>query len=69
MQNKYAGDIGDFGKFGLLRYLLKGTDLSLAVNWYLFPDENNNDGKHTHYLKKDKFEQFDSDLFHPLKKA
>ena len=22
MQNRYSGDVGDFGKFGLLRYLL-----------------------------------------------
>lgn len=38
MQNRYAGDIGDFGKFGLLR-ALRGSGLSIGVNWYLVPDE------------------------------
>lgn len=34
MQNGYAGDIGDFGKFGFLHALEK-EDLSVGVNWYL----------------------------------
>lgn len=56
MQNRYVGDVGDFGKYGLLRALhLPGSDasrgLSLAVIWYLVPDEGHNaDGKHTSYL-------------------
>ena len=53
MQNRYVGDIGDFGKLGLLRELAK-TGLSIGVNWYLVPDENHNgDGRHTDYLKDD----------------
>jgi len=56
MQNCYVGDVGDFGKYGLLRALcLPGSDasraLSLGVVWYLVPDEGRNaDGKHTSYL-------------------
>ena len=50
MQNKYVGDIGDFGKYGLLR-ALSGDPLRLGVVWYLFPDEGNNDGKFTDYLR------------------
>jgi len=56
MQNRYVGDVGDFGKYGLLRTLcLPGTDgskgLRLGVVWYLVPDEGHNaDGKHTSYL-------------------
>ena len=38
MQNRYTGDIGDFGKLGLLRQL-RQTGLSIGVNWYLTPDE------------------------------
>ena len=38
MQDKYAGDIGDFGKYGLLRWLCgdrsDGRQLRLAVIWY-----------------------------------
>ena len=38
MQDRYVGDIGDFGKYGLLRALC-GRDLYLGVVWYLIPDE------------------------------
>jgi len=49
MQNKYVGDVGDFGKYGLLRHLAAG--LRLGVVWYLVPDEqDNNDGRHLRYL-------------------
>ena len=37
MQNRYTGDIGDFGKLGLLRQLGR-TGLSIGVNWYLTLD-------------------------------
>ena len=33
MQDRYAGDIGDFGKFGMLRALAK-KGFSIGVNWY-----------------------------------
>ena len=40
MQNKYVGDIGDFGKYVLLRRLacpeFTESPLSLGVIWYLF---------------------------------
>ena len=40
MQNKYVGDVGDFGKYGLLRRLacpeFTESPLSLGVIWYLF---------------------------------
>ncbi len=46
MQNRYVGDIGDFGKYGLLRELFgrgevpgSGCGLRLGVAWYLNPDE------------------------------
>lgn len=55
MQNRYTGDIGDFGKLGLLRQLAK-AGFSIGVNWYLTPDEaHNNDGCHTAYLQKKRF--------------
>lgn len=56
MQNRYVGDVGDFGKYGLLRAFCLpagdvGRDLSLGVVWHLVPDEGHNaDGKHTSYL-------------------
>lgn len=55
MQNRYAGDLGDYLKFGLLRCLCapkpNSAALRLGVVWYLVPDESHNaDGKHTAYL-------------------
>ena len=50
MQNRYTGDIGDFGKLGLLR-VLQESGLTIGVNWYLVPDENHNsDGRHVQYF-------------------
>lgn len=55
MQDRYAGDVGDFLKLGLLRQLTDDADGSggfrLGVVWYLAPDEGHNaDGKHITYL-------------------
>ena len=57
MQDRYVGDLGDFGKYGLLKALCStsvsasGTNLSLGVVWYLVPDEgHNDDGKFVQYL-------------------
>ena len=65
MQNRYAGDIGDFGKLGLLR-VLQAAGLSVGVNWYLTPDENHNqDGKYTNY---DDLRRCDEKLWLELKR-
>lgn len=67
MQNRYVGDVGDFGKYGLLRSLFKDTDKRLGVNWYLVPDETHtNDGKHIDYLNKPAFRSCDPVLFDQL---
>src|SRR6185312_15778128 len=58
MQNRYAGDVGDFVKLGLLRHLAAPVDedgaaLLVGLNWYLAPDEDHNaDGKHVTYLQQ-----------------
>ena len=62
MQNRYVGDVGDFGKLGMLRCLEK-AGLSIGINWYLVEDENhNNDGKHIGYLSDEKYHGCDDDL-------
>lgn len=67
MQDRYAGDIGDWGKLGLLRSLAD-CGISLGVNWYLVPDENHNDdGKHVAYLQQNKYLGYDDVLFLALK--
>ncbi|MDP7619542.1 MAG: hypothetical protein QF652_04775 [Dehalococcoidia bacterium] len=61
MQNRYVGDVGDFGTYGLLRAVVGaqpgaiGTRLRLGVHWCLVPDEtHNDDGKHIDYLARSK---------------
>lgn len=56
MQDRYVGDVGDFGKYGLLRALSiprpGWRPLSLGVVWYLVPDEHHSkDGNRISYLR------------------
>jgi hypothetical protein len=72
MQDRYTGDIGDFGKFGLLRVLCGQNDapqLRLGIVWYLVPDESHNeDGKHTEYLNgSPQFRNCDPELYDCLR--
>ena len=62
MQNRYAGDVGDFGKIGMLRYI-EQCGIKIGVNWYLVEDESHNqDGKHIGYLRDNKFAGLDEEL-------
>ena len=56
MQNQYVGDIGDFGKYGLLREIFgrpevpeSGCGLRLGVAWYLSEDKQGSGGNLTDY--------------------
>ena len=54
MQDRYVGDVGDFGKYGLLKYLCNSR-LSLGVAWYLFQNESHTaDGQFIGYLEQEK---------------
>jgi hypothetical protein len=66
MQDRYAGDIGDYIKLALLRHLSVGYKLGIA--WYLHPDERHNkDGKHTKYSKDPgRWRHLDPELFDAL---
>lgn len=71
MQDRYAGDIGDFGKYGLLRALC-GDDLRLGVLWYTFEgddEESPADGRHVDYLRRADagLRGCDADLFNRLR--
>ncbi len=67
MQNRYTGDIGDFGKLGLLR-VLQSSGLTIGVNWYLAPDETHNgDGRHVKYLEQEDFRECDELLWFHLR--
>lgn len=53
MQDRYSADVGDFGKFHLLRYILLNTSYNLSQVWYMYPDEShNNDGLYINYFEK-----------------
>lgn len=67
MQDRYAGDVGDFVKLGLLRALSPGHQLGIV--WYRYPDESHNgDGRHTTYLDQPhRYEHLDPILFSHLR--
>jgi hypothetical protein len=66
MQDRYAGDVGDYVKLALLRALAPG--MRLGVAWYLYPDEGHNeDGKHIAYLSQPShWRWLDPELFDQL---
>ena len=49
MKNQYVGDIGDYGKYGLLRFLAK-NGIKIGVNWYVTENDGSSDGKFIEYL-------------------
>lgn len=69
MQDNYVGDIGDYGKYGMLRTIC-AEKLSLAVNWYkVVPRKvgKQNDGKYTDYLSNPNlYRDYDPALFDSL---
>lgn len=68
MQNRYAGDVGDYVKLALLRALAPGFQVGVA--WYLYPDEGHNaDGKHVAYLRDvQTWRALDPELFDSLRR-
>lgn len=70
MQNRYAGDVGDYSKLGLIR-AFERMGLAVGLVWCLADDESHNrDGKHIDYLteprKREAFRACDPDLFDAL---
>lgn len=62
MKNQYVGDIGDYGKYGLLRFF-RQADITVGVNWYLTPDDGRSDGNHTEYLSDPRMRVYDPALY------
>ena len=74
MQDRYAGDVGDFGKYGLLRRLCgpdkHGPTLRLGVLWYRFEDATPGDGRYVSYLESPRAQEYrscDPDLFQQMR--
>jgi hypothetical protein len=56
VQDRYAGDLGDYLMFGLLRWMAPDSSAfpRLGVAWYRTVDEvHNADGNHVAYLNTD----------------
>ena len=69
MQDEYVGDIGDYGKYALLRWLAIGgaarqrPGLRLGIVWYRtnhaeVDRENNGDGRHLGYLESPRYPEY-----------
>ena len=71
MQNRYVGDVGDFGKYALLRRLCGPSEerrVRLGMVWCLFPNEGHNgDGRHIAYLDAADFQDLDKVLITALR--
>lgn len=71
MQDNYVGDIGDYGKYGLLREVC-AEEISLGINWYrVVPKKigKQDDGKYISYLTMAKlYRGYDPQLFDSLHK-
>lgn len=71
MQDNYIGDIGDYGKYGLLREVCAEA-MSLSVNWYrVVPKKTGkkDDGKYINYLSMPQlYREYDPTLFDSLYK-
>lgn len=65
MKNQYVGDIGDFGKYSMLRAFVD-AGVKVGVNWYLTENDGSNDGKFTDYLNKGKMRRYCPEVFDTL---
>lgn len=73
MQDRFVGDVGDFGKFGLLRTLCGAEPaMSIGVLWFVVSaSERNQHGILTYYLEPKHERQFrpcDPELYDALKR-
>lgn len=72
MQDAYVGDIGDYGKYGMLRQVIN-AGLELGVNWYkVNPTKQGkqNDGRFIEYLSiPERYKHYDPELFDQLIKV
>jgi hypothetical protein len=69
MQEAWVGNVGDFGKFALLRHLVDGR--RLAICWYLTKEKRRGrqHDKHFYYLKRPgDFRHLAPEVFDALKK-
>ncbi len=67
MKNQYVGDENDYRKYGLLRCLANGNEMSLGVVWMLTEGDGGKDGGKIDYLDKPlEWKHHDEPLFKGL---
>ncbi len=66
MKNQYVGDVGDFGKYALVRSFAE-EGIRVGVNWYLTSNDGSNDGSFTGYLGADRMRHLCPEVFDALK--
>lgn len=66
MKNQYIGDIGDYGKYGMLRFFAS-LGIRIGVNWYLCPNDGRPDGNHTEYLYDERMRVYDPEVYDIMK--
>lgn len=64
MKDQYVGDIGDYGKYGLLRFLAN-KGIKIGVNWYLTKNDETGHGNLIDYCD---IKQCDEELFDLLQR-
>ena len=67
MKNQYVGDVGDFGKYAMLRVFAE-AGVKIGVNWYLTENDGSNDGKYTKYLEDGDLRPLCPEVFDVLKR-
>ena len=67
MKDQYVADIGDYGKYALLKAFCDAGE-RVGVNWYYTENDGTEQGKFTGYLQKpDEYRPFSPELFDALK--
>lgn len=67
MKNQYVADIGDYGKYSLLKHF-EDAGIHIGINWYLTKDDGSNDGRFVRYLLNDKMRNYNPIVFDELKR-
>lgn len=67
MKDQYVADIGDYGKYSLLKHF-EDAGLRIGINWYLTECDGSHDGGKTRYLFDDNMRKYDQIVFDVLKR-
>ena len=67
MKNQYFGDVNDYVKYGLLRFIAANSALQAMLCWMLTPDDDRGDGGKLQYLcEPGRWRHHDPQLFDAL---